>query len=119
MIKAFNNVMDADIATNSMRFVAYADPNPLYNIEGKISSLTDFDAYLATSRGEIVPNTVKSKVGANSYNNFDTDASLYVKNLSVEDPTAARDRTKLYAGRVQGGDFNGLLITLLMINLIQ
>ncbi|OJX31339.1 MAG: pectate lyase [Chryseobacterium sp. 36-9] len=106
MIKAFNNVMDADIATNSMRFVAYADPNPLYNIEGKISSLTDFDAYLATSRGEIVPNTVKSKVGANSYNNFDTDASLYVKNLSVEDPTAARDRTKLYAGRVQGGDFN-------------
>ncbi len=105
MIKAFNNVMDADIATNSMRFVAYADPNPLYNIEGKISSLTDFDAYLATSRGEIVPNTVKSKVGANSYNNFDTDASLYVKNLSVEDPTAARDRTKLYAGRVQGGDF--------------
>lgn len=74
-------------------------------ISGKISSLTDFDAYLATSRGEIVPNTVKSKVGANSYNNFDTDASLYVKNLSIEDPTVARDKTKLYAGRVQGGDF--------------
>jgi len=105
MIKAFNNLMDADIATNSMRFVAYADPNPLYNIEGKISSLTDFDAYLAATRGETVPATVKSKVGAKTYNNFDTDASLYVKNLSVEEPTVARDRTKLYAGRVQGGDF--------------
>ncbi|UQB69102.1 T9SS type A sorting domain-containing protein [Epilithonimonas zeae] len=105
MIKAFNNLMDADIATNSMRFVAYADPNPLYNIEGKISSLTDFDAYLAATRGETVPATVKSKVGAKTYNNFDTDASLYVKNLSVEEPTVARDRTKLYAGRAQGGDF--------------
>jgi pectate lyase len=105
MIKAFNNLMDADIATNSMRFVAYADPNPLYNIEGKISSLTDFDAYLAATRGETVPATVKSKVGAKTYNNFDTDASLYVKNLTVEEPTLARDRTKLYAGRIQGGDF--------------
>lgn len=105
MIKAFNNTMDADIATNSMRFVAYADPNPLYNIDGKISSLTDFDAYLAATRGETVPATVKSKVGAKTYNNFDTDAALYVKNLVTDEPVAARDRTKLYSGRVQGGDF--------------
>lgn len=104
MIKAFNNTMDADLGTNSMRFVAYADPNPLFNIEGKISSLTDFDAYLATTRGETVPNTVKSKVGAKTYNNFDTDASLYVKNLTVQDPAAARDQVKMYAGRVEGGD---------------
>ena len=105
MIKAFNNTMDADLGTNSMRFVAYADPNPLFNIDGKISSLTDFDAYLAATRGETVPNTVKSKVGAKTYNNFDTDASLYVKNLTVEDPTVARDRVKIYSGRVEGGDF--------------
>lgn len=104
MIKAFNNMMDADIATNSMRFVAYADANPLFNIEGKISSLTDFDAYLAVTRGETVPATVKSKVGAKTYNNFDTDASLYIKNLVVENPTTARDRVKLYSGRVEGGD---------------
>ncbi len=104
MIKAFNNILDADIATNSMRFVAYADPNPLYNIEGKISSLTDFDAYLATSRGETVPNNVKSKVGANVYNNFDTDASLYVKNFTPDEPLTARDKVKSYAGRVEGGD---------------
>ncbi|MPS74465.1 MAG: T9SS type A sorting domain-containing protein [Chryseobacterium sp.] len=105
MIKAFNNTMDADIATNSMRFVAYADPNPLYNIDGKISSLTDFDAYLADARGETVPATVKSKVGAKTYNNFDTDATLYIKNLVIEDPAAARDRVKIYSGRVEGGDF--------------
>jgi len=105
MIKAFNNTMDADLGTNSMRFVAYADPNPLFNIDGKISSLTDFDAYLAATRGETVPATVKSKVGAKTYNNFDTDASLYIKNLVVEDPAAARDRVKMYSGRVEGGDF--------------
>lgn len=105
MIKAFNNTIDTDIATNSMRFVAYGDTNPLFNIPGKISSLTDFDAYLATTRGETVPATVKSKVGAKTYNNFDTDASLYINSLVVEDPLAGRDRTKMYAGRVQGGDF--------------
>ena len=105
MIKAFNNTIDLDIATNSMRFVAYGDTNPLFNIPGKISSLTDFDAYLVSTRGEAVPATVKSKVGTKSYNNFDTDTSLYVKNLAVEDPATARDRVKLYAGRVQGGDF--------------
>ena len=104
MIKAFNNFMDADIATNSMRFVAYGDTNPLYNIAGKISSLTDFDAFVPATRGEIVPATVKSKVGAKTYNNFDTDAALYVKNLVIEEPVAARDRVKMYAGRVQGGD---------------
>lgn len=105
MIKAFNNVMDADIGTNSMRFVAYGDPNPLYNIPGKISSTIDFDAYVAATRDEQVPNTVKSFKGNNVYNNFDTDASLYVKNLVVEDPVTARDNVKLYAGRVDGGDF--------------
>lgn len=105
MIKAFNNTMDADIATNSMRFVAYGDPNPLYNIPGKISSTIDFDAYVPATRGEQVPNSVKSFKGNNVYNNFDTDASLYVKNLAVEDPATARDNTKLYSGRVLGGDF--------------
>ncbi len=105
MIKAFNNTMDADIGTNSMRFVAYGDPNPLYNIPGKISSTIDFDAYVAATRDEMVPNSVKSFKGNNVYNNFDTDASLYVKNLVVEDPATAKDNVKLYGGRVLGGDF--------------
>ena len=103
-IKAFNNTFDADIATNNMRFVAYGDTNPLYNISGKISSTTDFDAYVATSRGEVVSSNVKSKSGANTYNNFDTNAALYVKNLAIDQPAAAKTKVIQYAGRVSGGD---------------
>ncbi|OHT46347.1 pectate lyase family protein [Flavobacterium tructae] len=103
-IKAFNNTFDASNGTNSMRFVAYNDPNPLYNISGKISSTTDFDAYVATTRGETVSSAVKSKSGANTYNNFDTDATLYVKNLTIEQPATAKTKVTQYAGRVSGGD---------------
>ncbi|MFH6991962.1 T9SS type A sorting domain-containing protein [Flavobacterium sp. FlaQc-48] len=103
-IKAYNNTFDADIATNNMRFVAYGDTNPLYNISGKISSTTDFDAYVVTNRGDQVPATVKSFSGANTYNNFDTNASLYVKDLVVEQPAAAKTKVMQYAGRVSGGD---------------
>ncbi|MEL1239787.1 pectate lyase family protein [Flavobacterium flavipallidum] len=105
MIKAFNNTFDADLGTNDMRFVAYGDTNSLYNISGKISSTIDFDAYVAATRGEQVPNTVKSFAGANVYNNFDTDASLYVKNLVTDAPAAAKAKVMQYAGRVGGGDF--------------
>lgn len=103
-IKAFNNTFDTSNGTNSMRFVAYNDPNPLYNISEKISSTTDFDAYVATSRGEIVNSNVKSKSGANIYNNFDTNAALYVKNLVIDQPAAAKTKVTQYAGRVSGGD---------------
>jgi pectate lyase len=103
-IKAFNNTFDASNGTNNMRFVAYNDPNPLYNISGKISSTTDFDAYVATTRGETVSSAVKSKSGANVYNNFDTDAALYVKNLVIDQPAIAKTKTTQYAGRVSGGD---------------
>jgi pectate lyase len=104
IIKSYNNTFDADIATNSMRFVAYADPNPTFNIAGKISSITDFDAYVPVTRGETVPNTVKSKLGANTYNNFDTDAALYVKNLVIDEPSVAKDKAIQYSGRISGGD---------------
>jgi pectate lyase len=103
-IKAFNNTFDASNGTNNMRFVAYNDPNPLYNISGKISSSTDFDAYVASTRGETVSSAVKSKSGANIYNNFDTDAALYVKNLTIDQPVAAKTKVTQYAGRVSGGD---------------
>lgn len=103
-IKAFNNTFDADIATNSMRFVAYGDTNPLYNIAGKISSTSDFDAYLAATRDEVVPATVISKLGGNTYNNFDTNAALYIKNLAIDSPADAKAKVMQYAGRVSGGD---------------
>ena len=103
-IKAFNNYFDTDIATNKMRFVAYGDPNPLYNIEGIISSTVDFDAYVVTNRGDQVPSTVKSFQGANTYNNFDTDPALYIKNLVIDEPAVAKTKVMQYAGRVSGGD---------------
>ncbi|OMQ12158.1 T9SS type A sorting domain-containing protein [[Flexibacter] sp. ATCC 35103] len=103
-IKAFNNIFDADIATNSMRFVAYGDTNPLYNISGKINATIDFDAYVPANRGDQVPATVKSVLGANTYNNFDTDASLYIKNLVIDEPSVAKTKVMQYAGRVSGGD---------------
>jgi pectate lyase len=103
-IKAYNNTFDASNGANNMRFVAYGDPSATFNIAGKISSTTDFDAYLALTRGEQVPATVTSKQGANTYNNFDTDAALYVKNLVIDQPAAARDKAIQYAGRISGGD---------------
>ncbi|MDP4272478.1 MAG: T9SS type A sorting domain-containing protein, partial [Bacteroidota bacterium] len=104
IIKAFNNTFDASIGTNNMRFVAYGDPNAAYNVAGVISSTVDFDAYLATSRDEQVPATVKSYQGANTYNNFDTDATLYVKTLAPDAPEVAKTKVMQYAGRVEGGD---------------
>ena len=102
VIKAFNNAFDY---TNiALRFVAYGDTNPLFNIAGKISSTVDFDAYLATTRGEQVPATVKSFLGANTYNNFDIDAAFYVKNLTIDEPSVAKTKVMQYAGRVEGGD---------------
>lgn len=105
-IKAFNNTFDADNATNSMRFVAYGDSNPAYNISGKISSTSDFDAYVATTRSQTVPASVVSKLGANTYNNFDTNVALYVNNLVPDTPEAAKAKVIQYAGRMNGGDFN-------------
>jgi pectate lyase len=91
-IKAWNNYM-----IGQKRFVAYADasfPN----------STVDFDAYVASSRTEKVPATVKSAVGANIYNNFDTDVSVMYA-YTPDAPDAARTKVMTYAGRVQGGDF--------------
>lgn len=105
VIKAFNNTFDADLATNNMRFVAYGDTNPLYNISGKISSTIDFDAYVGATRSEQVPATVKSYAGATAYNNFDTDPALYVNALVPDSPETAKTKVMQYAGRVGGGDF--------------
>ena len=104
-IKAFNNTFDASTGTNNMRFVAYGDPDPAYNISGIISSTTDFDAYLAKMRDEQVPATVKSFQGGNVYNNFDTNPAFYVKNFVPDAPDVAVAKDTIYAGRIQGGDF--------------
>lgn len=91
-IKAFNNYM-----TGQRRFVAYG--NTAY-----ANSSVDFDAYVASTRDEQVGASVKSYRGSNTYNNFDTNASV-MYDYTPDSPEAARDQVMLYAGRIQGGDF--------------
>ncbi len=88
-IKAFNNII-----SGQTRYVPYDPTN--FPVE--------FDAIEASTRDQVISNTIKSKKGANVYNNFDTDASLYVKIFIPDEPEAARNKVMLYAGRVTGGD---------------
>jgi pectate lyase len=89
-IKAFNNTM-----SGQTRFVTYHPTN--FPVE--------FDAVNATTRSEVVAATIKSKKGANSYNNFDTNPAHYILNLIPDDPETAKNKVITYAGRIQGGDF--------------
>lgn len=91
-IKAWNNTMEGQ-----KRFVAYG-------AAGFTNSTVDFDAYVAKSRDEKVPATVKSAYGANTYNNFDTDATVMYA-YTADAPAAAKTKVTTYAGRVQNGDF--------------
>jgi pectate lyase len=88
-IKAFNNTI-----IGQTRFVPY-DP---------INFPVQFDAYVASTRNEILPSSIASFQGANTYNNFDTNPALYINALVVEDPITARDNVIAYSGRVGGGD---------------
>ncbi len=92
IIKAFNNYM-----TGQRRFVAYG-------AGGFPNSTVDFDAWVATSRNETVPATVKTYQGATSYNNFDTNGSVMYA-YTAESPEDAKATVMQYAGRVNGGDF--------------
>lgn len=88
-IKSFNNIM-----SGQTRYISYnATSNPV-----------EFDAIEATTRDQVISNAIKSKQGANVYNNFDTDATLYVKTLIPDAPETAKIKLMTYAGRVEGGD---------------
>ncbi|QOW10428.1 T9SS type A sorting domain-containing protein [Kaistella flava (ex Peng et al. 2021)] len=89
MIKSFNNFI-----TGAQRFIPYDATN--FPVE--------FDAVVATTRNQVIPNTIKTKKGETPYNNFDTDPLSYINTLVVQEPEAARDQTMQYAGRVSGGD---------------
>lgn len=91
IIKAFNNYM-----TGQNRFVAYGSSD-------FANSTVDFDAYVVASRSETVPSTVKTKQGSNTYNNFDTDASVMYQ-YTADTPEQAKEKVMQYAGRVNGGD---------------
>lgn len=92
IIKSYGN-MFAEQSKN-FSYVTYREDN------------VEFDAYEATSRGETVPNSVKTKKGGTSYNNFDTDASImydYTPDAASEVVSVVTG--KYGAGRLQHGDF--------------
>ena len=87
-IKAFNNTI-----SGQTRFVGYdASTNPV-----------EFDAYIASTRNETISGSIKSKQGANSYNNFDTNSSV-MYSYTPDSPEVAKTNVMQYAGRVSGGD---------------
>ncbi len=90
IIKAYGN---AFVDMKSLRFVPYSENN------------TDFDAYVASSREETVPETVTSKKGGNKYNNFDTATSMYSYTPDAAEDVPAVVAGQFGAGRLQHGDF--------------
>ncbi|MDH6254083.1 pectate lyase [Chryseobacterium sp. H1D6B] len=91
LVKAYNNYM-----INQTAFVIYnASTNP-----------NQFDAYAASTRNETLSSSIKALLGAGTYNNFDTDPSLYINSLVPDSPAAAKDKVMQYSGRVSGGDIS-------------
>jgi pectate lyase len=88
IIKAFNNSM-----SGQTRYVPYnATTNPI-----------EFDAIEVATKNETIPSSITSKVGANIYNNFDTNPAV-MYTYTADSPAVAKDNVMLYSGRVQGGD---------------
>ena len=88
IIKAYNNQITGQ---QSGEPVYYQDDN------------VEFDAYLATSRDEVVPTSVKAKQGGTTYDNESLDPSNL--NATPEPVETVKDTVTKYAGRVNGGDF--------------
>lgn len=87
IIKAYGNYMEGQKG-----FISYQEDN------------TEFDAYVASSRDEQVPSSVKTKQGGTTYNNFDTNSSL-MYSYTPESAESAQSTVTSKAGRVNGGDF--------------
>lgn len=78
--------------------VSYAQSSAFTN-----DTSVDFDAYVVENRNDKVPETVKTKKGGFTYNNFDTEEGFYTyKADNAEDVPAI---VMAHAGRVNGGDF--------------
>lgn len=86
MIKAYNN------SITGQKSLVYAQDDAV-----------QFDAYLANSRDEVVPDSYKTVSGQTTYNNFDTSSKMY--EYKADDVEDVVDNVTTYAGRVNGGDF--------------
>ena len=72
--------------------------------EAEGESTSEFDAVVISTASSIVANTIKSKSGSYTYNNFDTASGMYdyTADTAMETPVYV----KLYAGRCDGGDLS-------------
>ncbi|HIW31349.1 MAG TPA: pectate lyase [Candidatus Paenibacillus intestinavium] len=95
MIKAYNNrIIDA-------QSLIYANSN-----SGTTSAhATSFDAYLASSRNEIVPSSYKALHGGTVYNNFDTRNDMGVNVSAIDPVNDVEQMVTTKAGRLNKGDF--------------
>ena len=104
-IKAYNNYM-----TGTYTFIPYGASS--YTNKGStvsassmgITTTTDFDAYVVTSKNATVPSSITSKQGGHYYSNFDTGSKMY--SYTAESPENAKTTVESYAGRMNGGDFD-------------
>lgn len=95
MIKAYNNkIVDA-------KSLIYANSDAGTDE----ANATSFDAYLASSRNETVPNTYETSVGGTAYNNFDTKVDLGVNASEIDNVDDVEEIVTAEAGRLNGGDF--------------
>lgn len=92
-IKAFGNTI-----IGATRF----DP---YGVDGPTTSTVEFDAVVTATKNETISSAITSKVGANIYNNFDTNGILWYT-YTPDAPEDARTKVMQYSGRMNGGDFN-------------
>lgn len=90
MIKSYGNVF-AECSSN-FSYVTYQQNN------------VEFDAYEASTRDEQLPSSVTCKVGGDTYNNFDTDASK-IYEYTADDANNVPSIVMANAGRMNGGDF--------------
>jgi len=90
-IKAYNNYI-----TGQKRFVPYGTT-------GYPKPTVDFDAVVVANRADTISKSIVSYQGANSYNNFDVNASVMYA-YSPDSPEAAKGKVMQYAGRTTGGD---------------
>lgn len=91
IIKAYGNLFSEQ--SSDFKFVPHSQ------------SATQFDAYLAQTRDEQVPETYKTLSGGNVYNNFDTDNSrIYTYSPLAAEEVATYVTGYYGAGRLQHGD---------------
>lgn len=111
IIKAFGNHIEG-----AKSFIPYGSTN-----DRGIDSTTEFDCYIVDKASDIVPDNIKANMGmvktkgtalkktvnniayGNTYNNFDTAASMY--SYKADATNNVPTTVKAYAGRIDGGDF--------------